>query len=118
MAWLNRQLAMCVKRLRGWDEVVWEPNVQYSADVARRDLHFQLERRFCQTEAGWCGRSDAIGTSDELRMAFGQTEAPGLRTGAARCRRWGARRELASSANVGKLAWESLLYWMAAQSRL
>lgn len=31
MAWLNRQLAMCVKRLRGWDEVVWEPNVPYSA---------------------------------------------------------------------------------------
>jgi putative transposase len=31
MAWLNRQLAMCVKRLRGWDEVVWEPNVAYSA---------------------------------------------------------------------------------------
>jgi REP element-mobilizing transposase RayT len=31
MAWLNRQLAVCVKRLRGWDEVVWEPNVQYSA---------------------------------------------------------------------------------------
>jgi len=31
MAWLNRHLAMCVKRLRGWDEVVWEPNVAYSA---------------------------------------------------------------------------------------
>ena len=31
MAWFNRQLAMCVKRLRGWDEVVWEPNVPYSA---------------------------------------------------------------------------------------
>jgi len=31
MAWLNRQLAMCVKRLRGWDEVVWEPNVTYSS---------------------------------------------------------------------------------------
>ena len=31
MAWLNRQLAMCVKRLRSWDEVVWEPNVPYSA---------------------------------------------------------------------------------------
>jgi len=31
MAWLNRQLAMCVKRLRRWDEVVWEPNVAYSA---------------------------------------------------------------------------------------
>ena len=30
-AWLNRHLAMCVKRLRGWDEVVWEPNVQVSA---------------------------------------------------------------------------------------
>jgi len=31
MAWFNRQLAMCVKRLRHWDEVVWEPNVAYSA---------------------------------------------------------------------------------------
>lgn len=31
MAWLNRQLAKCIKLLRGWDEVVWEPNVQYSA---------------------------------------------------------------------------------------
>jgi REP element-mobilizing transposase RayT len=31
MAWLNRQLAKCIKRLRGWDEVVWEPNVTYSA---------------------------------------------------------------------------------------
>jgi REP element-mobilizing transposase RayT len=30
-AWLNRQLAMCIKRLRKWDEVVWEPNVAYSA---------------------------------------------------------------------------------------
>jgi putative transposase len=31
MAWLNRQLAKCIKPLRGWDEVVWEPNVAYSA---------------------------------------------------------------------------------------
>jgi REP element-mobilizing transposase RayT len=31
MAWLNRQTAMCIKRLRRWDEVVWEPNVAYSA---------------------------------------------------------------------------------------
>lgn len=31
MAWLNRQLAKCIKLLRGWDEVVWEPNVSYSA---------------------------------------------------------------------------------------
>jgi putative transposase len=30
-AWLNRQVAMCVKRLRRWDEVVWEPNVACSA---------------------------------------------------------------------------------------
>ena len=30
VAWLNRQLAMCVKRLRNWDEVVWEPNVPFS----------------------------------------------------------------------------------------
>jgi putative transposase len=33
MGWLNRQLAMCIKRLRGWEEVVWEPNVPYSAVV-------------------------------------------------------------------------------------
>lgn len=33
MAWFNRQLAMCVKRLRSWDEVVWEPNKTYSAVV-------------------------------------------------------------------------------------
>jgi len=31
MAWLNRQLAKCIKRLRSWDEVVWEPNVSFSA---------------------------------------------------------------------------------------
>lgn len=31
MAWLNRQLAKCIKLLRSWDEVVWEPNVPYSA---------------------------------------------------------------------------------------
>jgi REP element-mobilizing transposase RayT len=30
-AWFNRQLAMCIKRLRKWDEVVWEPNVAFSA---------------------------------------------------------------------------------------
>lgn len=29
--WLNRQLAMCIKRTRKWDEVVWEPNVAFSA---------------------------------------------------------------------------------------
>ena len=28
---LNRQVAMGVKRLRNWDEVVWEPHVAYSA---------------------------------------------------------------------------------------
>ena len=28
---LNRAVAMSVKRLRGWDEVVFEPNVPYSA---------------------------------------------------------------------------------------
>ena len=31
MAWLNRQLAMCVRQLRRWDEVVWEPNRSYNA---------------------------------------------------------------------------------------
>ena len=30
-AWLNRQLAVCIKRVRDWDEVVWEPNVACSA---------------------------------------------------------------------------------------
>ena len=27
----HRSLAMCIKRIRGWDEVVWEPNVPTSA---------------------------------------------------------------------------------------
>ena len=31
MMTLNRTLAMSIKRLRGWDEVVWEPNIPYSA---------------------------------------------------------------------------------------
>ena len=31
MASLNRALAMSIKLIRDWDEVVWEPNVQYSA---------------------------------------------------------------------------------------
>ena len=31
MGWLNSQLAKRIKRLRRWDEVVWEPNVHYSA---------------------------------------------------------------------------------------
>lgn len=31
MGWLNSQLAKRIKRLRHWDEVVWEPNVHYSA---------------------------------------------------------------------------------------
>ena len=33
VAWLNRHLAMCIKRLRRWDEVVWEPNVAYNSMV-------------------------------------------------------------------------------------
>lgn len=35
MGWLNSQLAKRIKRLRRWDEVVWEPNVHYSAVVLR-----------------------------------------------------------------------------------
>ena len=31
VGWLNCQLAKRIKRLRRWDEVVWEPNVHYSA---------------------------------------------------------------------------------------
>ena len=33
MGWLNRALAMCVKRLRRWDEVVFEPNTPYNSTV-------------------------------------------------------------------------------------
>lgn len=45
MGWLNRQLAMCVKRLRRWDEVVWEPIVQYSA--AGRPSQNGRDRSLC-----------------------------------------------------------------------
>ena len=37
MQTLNRSLAMCVKRLRQWEEVLWEPNVAYSAVELRGD---------------------------------------------------------------------------------
>ena len=29
--WLNRVTSHCIKRLRRWDEVVWEPHIAYSA---------------------------------------------------------------------------------------
>jgi hypothetical protein len=83
------------------------------ADVARRDLHFQLERRSCQTEAGWCGRSGAIGTSDVLRMACGQTEAPGLRTAAGLVAVGGVPGESLLRART----WESLLVFEATSVR-
>ena len=37
MGWLNRALAMCIKRSRRWDEVVFEPNTAYSSQVLTGD---------------------------------------------------------------------------------
>ncbi len=72
MAWLNRQLAMCVKRLRCWDEVVWEPNTTYSAvelsgptevlDKVAYVLLNPVSAALVRSPERWPGTLSALGT--------------------------------------------------------
>ena len=65
VAWLNRQLAMCVKCLRKWDEVVWEPNVAFNAvelsgepEIMNKVLYTMLNpvsARLVRTPQTWPG---------------------------------------------------------------
>ena len=83
MAWLNRQLAMCVKRLRGWDEVVWEPNVQYSAvelsgpaevlDKMAYVLLNPVSAGLVRSPERWLG---ALSTLETLRSGVMEAERP------------------------------------------
>ena len=85
MAWLNRQLAMCVKRLRGWDEVVWEPNVQYSAvelsgpaevlDKIAYVLLNPVSAGLVRSAERWLG---AVSTLDILRRGTIEAEHPDI----------------------------------------
>ena len=80
---LNRALAMAVKRLRGWDEVVWEPNVGTSAveligraevldKVAYTMLNPVSAGLVCAPEH-WPG---VLSTCDELRVGFREAKRP------------------------------------------
>ncbi len=72
MAWFNRQLAMCIKRLRRWDEVVWEPNVPYSAvelggpsevlDKVAYVLSNPVSAALVRSPARWPGALSTLGT--------------------------------------------------------
>ena len=85
MAWLNRNLAMCVKRLRDWDEVVWEPNVAYSAvelagsaevlDKIAYVLLNPVSAALVRTPERWPG---ALSTIETLRVATMKAERPAV----------------------------------------
>jgi putative transposase len=85
MAWLNRQLAMCVKRLRRWDEVVWEPNVAYSAvelegvsevlDKAAYVLLNPVSAALVRSPERWPG---ALSTVDRLRIGYMRATRPSV----------------------------------------
>ena len=92
-AWLNRQLAMCVKRLRKWDEVVWEPNVACSAvelsgpsevlDKVAYVLLNPVSAELVPTPESWPG---LVTTMHTLRRGTRPTDRPGVwfRSGAPR----------------------------------
>jgi REP element-mobilizing transposase RayT len=85
MAWLNRQLAMCIKRLRRWDEVVWEPNVAYSAvelggptevlDKVAYVLLNPVSAGLVRSPERWPGALSTIGT---LRSGPMEAERPAV----------------------------------------
>jgi REP element-mobilizing transposase RayT len=85
MAWLNRQLAMCVKRLRCWDEVVWEPNVQYNAvelsgptevlDKVAYVLLNPVSAGLVRSPGQWLG---ALSTLETLKSGSIEAERPSI----------------------------------------
>ena len=85
MAWFNRQLAMCVKRLRRWDEVVWEPGVTYSAvelggpaevlDKVAYTLLNPVSAGLVRSPERWPGALSTLGT---LRTGTMKAKRPAL----------------------------------------
>jgi REP element-mobilizing transposase RayT len=85
MAWLNRQLAKCIKRFRGWDEVVWEPNVTYSAvelsgptevlDKVAYVLLNPVSGGLVRSPERWPGALSTLGT---LRRGTMKAKHPGI----------------------------------------
>ena len=85
MAWLNRQLAKCVKRLRRWDEVVWEPNTSYSAveltgpsevmDKIAYVLLNPVSAGLVRSPERWPG---ALSTLERMRKGTMRAKHPGL----------------------------------------
>ena len=85
MAWFNRQLAKCIKRFRGWDEVVWEPNVTYSAvelsgptevlDKVAYVLLNPVSGGLVRSPERWPGALSTLGT---LRRGTMKAKHPGI----------------------------------------
>jgi REP element-mobilizing transposase RayT len=85
MAWLNRQLAKCIKRLRSWDEVVWEPNVSFSAvelsgptevlDKVAYTLLNPVSAGLVRSPERWPGALSTLGT---LRSGVMEARHPGV----------------------------------------
>lgn len=83
MGWLNSQLAKRIKRLRDWDEVVWEPNVHYSAvalqgeaetlDKVVYTLLNPVSAALVQRPADWPG---VVSTRSTLRQGRMRVQRP------------------------------------------
>ena len=86
---LNRSLAMSVKRLRGWDEVLFEPNVPYSAvalsgtaeilDKAAYTLLNPVSAELVRTPGRWLG---VVSTLGRLHEGVLRTKRPRFGLGA------------------------------------
>ena len=82
---LNRALAMGVKRLRSWDEVLWEPNVAYSAvelggqaeilDKVAYTVLNPVSAELVQTPARWPG---VVSTLGQLHHGVLGAKRPGV----------------------------------------
>ncbi|MEM7138946.1 MAG: transposase [Myxococcota bacterium] len=85
MRTLNRSLAMSVKRLRRWDEVLWEPNVPYNAvalsgptevlDKVAYTLLNPVSAVLVRTPERWPG---LVSTLKRLRRGVLEARRPGL----------------------------------------
>ena len=82
---LNRALAMSVKRLRDWDEVLWEPNVAYSAvelggkgevvDKVAYTLLNPVSAELVLTPGHWPG---VVSGFEQLRAGVLRAKRPGV----------------------------------------
>ena len=68
VAWLNRLLALCIQKHRGWDDLVWEPKRQFSAVALESE------------EAVWDKLLYAEANSVSAGLVFDSQDWPGVHT--------------------------------------